>query len=69
MLTEELFAKALRRLKSCLIVNNNLYGKLFSWLELPTTFDYIFKVTSVPLLIPNFDFLSYELDNFTFKVL
>ena len=53
----------------CIIVNNNLCGKLFLSLESPATFDKNFKVTSVPLFIPDFNLLSYEVDNFTFKVL
>ena len=40
-----------------------------SSLELPTTFDEILKVTSEPFYFPNFNLLSCELDNFTFKVL
>ena len=56
-------------LKACVLVNNNLCGKLFLSLESPKTFEEIIKVTSVPFPIPDFDLLSYELDNFTFKVL
>ena len=37
ILAEELLAKALRSLKTCKLVNKNLWGKLFSLLELPTT--------------------------------
>ena len=44
-------------------------GKLTSSLELPSTFDERFKGTSVPLFIPDFNLLSFELDNFTLKVL
>ena len=47
---------------------NNLLGKLVSSLELPTTFDERFKVTSVPFFILDVSLLSYELDSFTFKV-
>ena len=65
LLVDESFAKAL--LKNYALVNNNIYGKLFSSLESPTTFDEIFKVTSVPFFIHDFDLLSCELDNFTFK--
>ena len=43
ILVKELFAKALRSL-------GTLCGKLFPSLESPTTFDEIFKVTSVPFL-------------------
>ena len=51
------------------LLNNTLCEKLFSSTESQTTFDEIFKVTSVPFFIPNFNLLSCELDNFTFKVL
>ena len=51
------------------LVNNNLCGKLFSSLEPPTTFEKNFKVTSFLFFIPDFNLLSCELDNFTFKVL
>ena len=43
--------------------------KSFLILESPTPFDKSFKVTSVPFFIPDFNLLSCELDNFTFKVL
>ena len=58
----------LRSLKACVLVNNNRCGKLVSSLESPTTFDENFKVTSVPILIPDFNSLSCELDNFTFNL-
>ena len=38
--------KVLQSLKICVLVNNNLYGKLVLSLESPTTFDERFKVTS-----------------------
>ena len=69
MSAEELFVRALRGLKTCALVNNNTRGKLFSYLESPTTFDEIFKVTSVPFFIPDYNLLSCELKIFTFKVL
>ena len=69
ILAEELFAKALRSFETCVLVNNNLCGKLFSSLEFPTTFDERFKVTLVPFFIANFNLWSCELDNFTFDVL
>ena len=68
-LAEELFAKVLRSFENYVLVNNNLWGKLFSLLESPTTFDEILKVTSVPFFIPDFKLFSSELDNFMFKVL
>ena len=52
-----------------MLVNNDLCGKLFSSLESPTAFDKSFKVTSVPFFIPDFNLLSCELDNLTFKML
>ena len=69
ILTDEQFEKALRSLESCLLLTNNFYGKLFSLLELPVTLDEKFKVTSVSFFILDFILLSFELDNFTFKVL
>ena len=45
MLAKKLFAKALRSFETCVLVNNNLCGKLFSLLESPATFDEIFRVT------------------------
>ena len=53
ILVDEGFLKAIWRLENCLLVNNNLYGKLVSSLELPITFDERFNVTSV-LLFPRF---------------
>ena len=50
--------KALRSFKACVLVNNNLCGKLFSWLESPATLDEGFKTTLVPLFIADFKLLS-----------
>ena len=47
-LAEELFAKVLKSLKTCVLVNNNLCGKLFSSLESRATVDESFKIISVP---------------------
>ena len=55
VLAKELFGKALGSLKTCVLVNNNLCRKLLSTLELPTTFDESFKVTSLPFFIPDID--------------
>ena len=52
ILVDELFAKALRSLETCLSVNNNLCGKLVFPLESPITFDERVKVTSIPFFIP-----------------
>ena len=62
VLADESFAKGLWRLKTCGLVKN------ISSLEFPIKFDERFKVASVPFFIPNFSFLSCELDSFTFKV-
>ena len=62
MLAEKLFPKALQSLKTCVFANDNLCGKLFSSLKPPTTFNEIFKVTSIPFFIPDFNYLSCELD-------
>ena len=68
ILAEDLLVKALRSLKTCILVNKNLWEKLFSSLESPVTFEYIFKGTSVPFFIPDFNLLSCKLDSFTFEV-
>ena len=41
----------------------------FSSLKSPTTFDERFKVTSVPIVILDFNLLSCELHDLTFKML
>ena len=69
ILANEPFAKALRSLETCVLVNNNLCGKLFSSLKQSTTFNESFKVTAVPLFVLDFNWLSCELDNFRFKML
>ena len=69
ILADELFGKVLRSFETCVLVNNNFYGKLFSSLESPATFDEVLKVTSLSFLIPGFNLLSCELDNFRFNVL
>ena len=69
ILADEPFAKALRSLETSVLVNNNLREKLFSSLKSKTTFDKRFKVTSVPVLVLDWNLLSFKLDNFTFKVL
>ena len=48
ILADEPFAKALPSLETCVLVNKNLCGKLFSSLESSATFDEILKVTWVP---------------------
>ena len=58
MVADKLFAKALRSFGTCVLVSNNLSGKLFSTLESPITFDESFKFTSVPFSVPGFNLLS-----------
>ena len=48
---EELFAKAIPKFGTCVLVNNNLREKVSSPLESPTTFDKIFKFTSVSFYV------------------
>ena len=56
-LGDEPFAKILQILEACVLVNDNLRGTLVSSLEMPTTFDEKFKVTSVPFFIPDINLL------------
>ena len=55
ILAKELFAKALQRLETCVLVNNNWWGKLFSLLESPSIFDERFEVSLVPIFIADFN--------------
>ena len=66
---DELFVKALRRFATCLLINNKLYGKLVSSLELPIIFDDNLKTISVLIFIADFSLLSGQFDSFTFKLL
>ena len=65
MLAEELFAKSFRSLETCvlIIIYEENYSRHYDHQQ------HLMKVTSVPFFIPDFDFLSRELDIFTFKVL
>ena len=47
ILAEQLFANAFPSFETCVLVNNNLCGKITSSLELPTILDERFKVTSL----------------------
>ena len=69
VLADKPFAKTLQIHETCVLANNNWCEKLISSLESPTSFDEIFKVTWVPFFFPDFNLLSYEFDNVTFKVL
>ena len=55
ILADQPFSKALQSLETCVLVNNNLSGKLFSSLEAQATIDESFKVTSERFFIPNFN--------------
>ena len=56
MLVDELFIKALRSFETCVLVNNNLCGKLFSSLKSQIT-------------ISDFNLWNCQVDSSTFKVL
>ena len=62
-------AKVLRIFATCLLVNNNLCGKLVSSSQLPIIFEDNLKTTSVPFFIADFNSISCEFDNFIFKLL
>ena len=51
ILSDEPIGKALRSFEICVVVNNNLCGKLFSSLKSPTIFDERFKNTLVSFLL------------------
>ena len=55
ILVDEPFAKTLPSFQTCVLVNENFWEKLFSWLESPTTFEEIFSATSVPFFISHFN--------------
>ena len=63
VLADEPFAKVSQSLKTCVLVNNNLCGKLVSSLESPITFDERFKFASVPFFIHDFNLLSCVISN------
>ena len=60
-----MFAKALRRFATCLLVNNNLWGKLVS--SSPIIFDYDLKTSSDSLFVADFSLLRCEFDRFAFN--
>ena len=51
ILSDKLFTKALRRIATCSIVNNNLCAELVSSLELLMKFDGHLRITSVHFLL------------------
>ena len=59
---DELFAKALRRCETYLLVNNNLWGKVVSLS--PIMFDDNLKSTSVSFFTADLNLLSCEFDSF-----
>ena len=64
---DDLSTKVLRRFETCLLVNNNLWGKLIS--SSPTMFDDNLRNTSVLVFYADFNLLSCEFDSFSFKLL
>ena len=58
-LADKPFAKTLQSLKTCVLLYNNLSGKLVSWLGSPTTFDESFKVILLLYSITHFNLLSW----------
>ena len=68
-LFDELFIKTLRILKACVLVNNNLCGKVVSSTELLIAFNESFKNSSGQFFITACNFLSCELENFKHKLL
>ena len=68
ILAAEFYVKALRSRETCVLINDNLWGKLFSSLESAIIIDERFKVTSVPFFVTGFNLLSCELDNFAINV-
>ena len=69
MSVNELFAKALWRYATYLLVNNNSSAKLVLSLEVQIIFDDNLKTTSALVCIADFNLLSCEFDGFTFKLL
>ena len=67
ILADKLFVKTLRRFVYYQLLNNNLYRKFASSLELPIMLDNNSKITSVSCFIA--DLLSCECENFTFRLL
>ena len=57
-LVDKPFTKALKIFETCILVNNNLCGKIISLLDLPTTFDERFEFTSVPMFCSWFKLVS-----------
>ena len=68
ILAKELIAKALQSLETCVLVNNNLWGKSFSSLESSKIFGEGFKVTSISFFVPDFNLLNCVFDDFTSNV-
>ena len=60
-------AKALRRFATCLLVSNNLSGKLASLTELPIIFDDNLKITSVTFFFAEFNLLGCLHSNYCIR--
>lgn len=66
ILANDLFAKDLWRLATCVSVNKSPWDKLAS--SSPVIFEDNLRVTSVAFCVPDFNLFSFEADNFTFTV-
>ena len=66
---DELFAKALRRFWTCLLVYTNSFGKLILSSELPIILGDNLKANTDLFFIAKYNLLSYEFDSFAFKLL
>ena len=64
MPVDDLSTKALQIFETCLLVDNNLWGKLVS--SSPIIFNHNLKTTSVLFFIADFNLSSCEFDSFTF---
>ena len=64
---DDLLAKAFQRFLTCILVNNNLWGKLVS--PSPSIFNDNLKTSPVLFFMADFNLLSWEFDSFPFKLL
>ena len=65
----ELFENDSPRFATCLLVNNNLWGKFLSLSPILFDDNLNNETTSVSFYIADFNLLSFEFDSFTFKLL
>ena len=65
----EPLAEALPSFETCVLVNNNLCGKLVSLSNSPVTLYEKFNITLVPFFTLDFNLFSFYLDNNSSEVL